>query len=62
MEDDELTSVEYVDAATEGELVSADDSGEDEEESTCEPPTNWVSEEINLFSGIILGPEADAAQ
>lgn len=57
-----LTFIETVDAAALGELVCANDAGEDREETASDPPTDRVAEEVDLLSGVVLGPEADSTE
>jgi len=43
-------------------LVCEKDTGEDGEESDCEPPSHWISEEVYLLTDVLFGPEGDASE
>ena len=46
-------------AAAEGQLVRTHETCEDSEESAGEPPTEWISKEVDLLAGVAVSPEAD---
>ena len=58
----ELTSIERIHATAHRDLVREQDSSKDSEDGRREPPPNRVSEEVNLLSRVVLGPETDSTQ
>lgn len=57
-----LTSIERINTTTLRKLVGADDTSKDGKQTAGQPPAKRVTEEVNLLSGIILGPEADTTE
>lgn len=55
-------TVEGVDATALRELICDEDTDEDGENTRSEPPAKWVPEEVDLFAGVVFGPERDAAE
>ena len=54
--------IQGVNAASEGELVSTNNTSEDSEETASQPPSNRISKEVNLLTGLVLSPEAHTTQ
>lgn len=57
-----LTFFKSVDSAAKGQLISADDPDKDSQQTAGNPPPDRITQEINLLSGVIFGPEADTSE
>lgn len=55
----QLTFIQSVEATSVCELVCADDASEDGEERAGEPPADGIAEKVDLFAGVVVGPERD---
>lgn len=57
------TFFDCFEAATAGDLVCEEDSGEDGEESDCEPPSDGIADEVDLLTDFVtFGPEGDSSE
>jgi hypothetical protein len=56
------TAVKRVNSTAEGDLVSKKDTGVHSEKTAGKPPTNRVTEEVDLLASLVLSPEADTAK
>lgn len=57
-----LTVVQSIDAAAKGDLVGKDDTSIDGQQTARKPPTNRVSQKVDLLACIGLGPETHAPE
>lgn len=56
------TIIERIHTTTERQLISRKDTSINGKKTASEPPTNRVSEEVDLLLGIGLRPETDTSQ
>lgn len=54
--------VQGVHAAAQGKLVRSDDTSIDSQDTAGNPPTDRVTEEVDLLTGVVLSPEADTTE
>lgn len=54
--------IQSIHPAAERELIRRNDTGIDSQHTASNPPTDGVTQEVNLLPGIVLGPEADTAE
>lgn len=54
--------IQGIEATAKGQLVCGDDTGIHSKQGTRDPPANWISQEVNLLTGVVVGPERDATQ
>lgn len=59
---EELTMIQGINSAAEGELVSEDNTSVNRQYTASDPPTNRVANKVDLLAGVVLGPEADTAK
>jgi hypothetical protein len=59
---DERTLVKSINTATLRKLIGKKDTGKDGEQTTGQPPTYRVTEEVDLLASLVLGPEADTTK
>ncbi len=58
----QLTVIKGIDSSAQRELVGQDDSSIDRENTASQPPADGVAKEVDLLAGVVLGPEANAAE
>lgn len=56
------TFFKSVDSTTESELIGSEDTDKNREQTAAKPPSNGVSKEVDLLSGVVLCPEADTTK
>lgn len=57
-----LTFVQSIHAASQRQLIRANHTCKDRQETASQPPPDWISEEVDLLAGIVLRPEANTTQ
>lgn len=53
-----LTVIKGVNSTAKRDLIRSDDANVDGDETARDPPTDRVTQEVDLLAGIVLGPEA----
>ena len=56
------SAIHGIDAPAEGDLVGTNDTSVDRQKRGSDPPSKWVTKEVNLLASIILSPERNTAQ
>ena len=54
--------IKCIDTTAQTELVRSPDAREDGKQRACDPVSDRVSEEVNLLTSALLGPEAYTSQ
>lgn len=56
------TAVESINSTAQRDLISKKNTSVHGEKTAGQPPTDWVTKEVNLLAGFTLSPEADTAE
>lgn len=56
------TLVKSVNATTLRKLIGKENTGKDSEQTAGQPPAQRITEEVDLLTSLVLGPEADTAK
>lgn len=54
--------IQGINATALRKLVGTNDAGKDSQQAAYEPPSKWVTEEVDLLLCVVVGPEADTTK
>lgn len=57
-----LTVVQSINASAQGDLISQNDTSVNSQQTGRQPPSDRVTNKVDLLAGVVLGPEADTTQ